>query len=126
MPVQVKVKGSFKNSYKFLMFVNKWKVEKVLDQYARKGLTALVTATPVDSGKTAASWDYTIEASLEGAAITWTNTNINNGVNVAVILQYGHGTGTGGYVEGIDYINPALRPVFEDIANELWREVTSA
>lgn len=126
MAVQVKVKGKFKNSYRFLTFVNKWKVDRVLQQYAERGLTALVTATPINSGKTASSWGYTVESSLNGAAITWTNTNINDGVNIAVILQYGHGTGTGGYVQGVDYINPALVPVFEEIANELWREVTTA
>ena len=95
-----------------------------LDKYGRQGVEALRAATPVDSGKTAASWDYEIERSDGVTKIIWTNSNINDGVNIALILQYGHGTGTGGYVVGRDYINPAIRPVFDKIANEAWKEVT--
>lgn len=126
MQVKVTVKGNFKKSYKFLGFVRQWKVDRALTKFAQKGVDALQAATPVDSGETASAWGYEIETSGSGAKITWTNSNINDGVNIAVILQYGHGTGTGGYVEGRDYINPALAPVFDEIADELWKEVTTA
>ena len=98
----------------------------LLEQYGQAGAEALASATPVDSGKTAASWGYEIEETPGGVSIYWTNSNIQDGVNIAVILQFGHGTGTGGYVRGIDYINPALRPIFEQIADKAWKEVTSA
>ena len=126
--VQVKIssKGSFKNTYKFLKFLSDWKIEQSLKKYAQKGVDALSAATPVDSGKTADSWGYEIEVSKGSAKIHWTNTNTNDGVNIAVILQFGHGTGTGGYVEGRDYINPAIQPVFDEIADALWKEVTTA
>lgn len=88
------------------------------------GVDALSAATPVDTGKTAASWGYVITRTSDTATITWTNSNVNNGVPIALILQYGHGTGTGGYVKGRDYIKPAIRPVFDELANELWKEVT--
>ena len=126
--VQVKIssKGSFKNTYKFLKFLSDWKIEQSLKKYAQKGVDALSAATPVDSGKTADSWGYEIEVSKGSAKIHWTNTNTNDGVNIAVILQFGHGTGTGGYVEGRDYINPAIQPIFDEIADALWKEVTTA
>lgn len=103
-----------------------FEVKQILERYAQMGVSALASATPVDSGQTASCWGYEIEVSGEDATIYWTNTNQNKGVYIAVILQYGHGTGTGGYVQGRDYINPAIRPVFEKIAEEAWREVTSA
>ncbi|MEG1523832.1 MAG: HK97 gp10 family phage protein [Clostridia bacterium] len=95
-----------------------------LDKYGREGVAALSSATPVDSGKTASSWGYQIENGRESAKIVFTNSNVNKGVPIAIILQYGHGTGTGGYVAGRDYINPAVQPIFEKIAEEAWREVT--
>lgn len=97
----------------------------VLDKYGREGVAALAAATPKDTGKTAASWTYEIERQNGSVALVFKNTNVNKGVNIAVILQNGHGTGTGGWVQGIDYINPALRPIFDKIANEAWKEVTS-
>ena len=96
----------------------------ILDKYGREGVEALSAATPVDSGKTASSWKYDIEHSSRGASISFSNTNINKGVNIAIILQYGHGTRNGGYVQGRDYINPAIQPVFDRIVNEAWKEVT--
>lgn len=126
MQVKISSKGSFKNTYKFLKFLSDWKIEQSLKKYAQKGVDALSAATPVDSGKTADSWGYEIEVSKGSAKIHWTNTNINEGVNIAVILQFGHGTGTGGYVEGRDYINPAIQPIFDEIADALWKEVTTA
>lgn len=95
-----------------------------LDKYGKQGVSALSSATPVDTGKTANSWYYEIEYAKDSVTITFNNSNIQNGVPIAVILQYGHGTGTGGWVQGRDYINPAIRPVFDNIAKEAWEEVT--
>lgn len=97
----------------------------VLDKYGRAGVDALSSATPVDSGETASSWGYEIEHSAGSSRIIFTNSHINKGVPIAIILQYGHGTGTGGYVEGRDYINPAIQPVFDNLVKEAWKEVTS-
>ena len=94
-----------------------------LDRYGRAGVQALQSATPLDSGKTADSWDYNIIRKNGSVTIEWVNTNVVDGVNIAVILQYGHGTGTGGYVQGRDYINPAIQPVFDEIADKAWKEV---
>ena len=95
-----------------------------LDKYGREGVSALESATPVDSGLTASSWGYKIEHKNGSATISFYNTNIQNGVPIAVILQYGHGTRNGGWVQGRDYINPAIQPIFDKIANDAWREVT--
>lgn len=96
----------------------------VLDKYGREGVTALASATPVDSGLTASSWSYEIENKNGSIKIQFNNSNIQNGIPIAIILQYGHGTGSGGWVEGKDYINPAIQPIFDRIADEAWREVT--
>lgn len=95
-----------------------------LDKYGREGVAALASATPVDSGLTAASWSYEITNRNGSATISFKNSNIQNGVSIAIILQYGHGTRNGGWVQGRDYINPAIQPIFDRIANEAWREVT--
>ena len=95
-----------------------------LDKYGRQGVAALASATPVDTGATANSWYYEVTNQNGSAAITFYNSNIQNGVPIAIILQYGHGTGTGGYVQGRDYINPAIQPIFDKLANDAWREVT--
>lgn len=95
-----------------------------LDKYGREGVAALESATPVDTGITASSWYYKVEHKDGSATISFYNSNIQNGVPIAIILQYGHGTGTGGWVEGRDYINPAIRPIFDKIAESAWREVT--
>ena len=95
----------------------------MLDKYGKLGVDALKSATPTETGKTAESWSYEIKNNGSSAVISFLNTNINKGVNIAIILQYGHGTGTGGYVEGRDYINPAIQPVFDALANEAWKEV---
>lgn len=99
------------------------KLDKILRRYAEQGVSALRSATPTDSGLTANSWSYTIESGKNTSTIHWTNSNINKGVNIAVILQYGHGTRNGGYVAGRDYINPAMRPVFDKMAESAWMEV---
>lgn len=96
-----------------------------LDKYGDKGVSALKSFTPKDTGHTADSWYYEIERKKDSAYIYWKNSNINDGVNIAIILQYGHGTGTGGYVQGTDYINPALRDIFDQIAEEAWEELTN-
>lgn len=95
-----------------------------LDKYGQEGVDALSSATPVDSGLTASSWYYKIENKNGSATISFYNSNVNNGVPIAIILQYGHGTNNGGWVEGRDYINPAILPIFEKIANDAWEEVT--
>lgn len=124
--IRITSKGDFNRTFKFLKKMQTFEVKQILERYAQMGVSALASATPVDSGQTANCWGYEIEVSGEDATIYWTNTNQNKGVYIAVILQYGHGTGTGGYVQGRDYINPAIRPVFDKIAEEAWREVTSA
>lgn len=95
-----------------------------LDKYGREGVAALASATPVESGETASSWYYEIKNQNGSATISFCNSHVHDGVPIAIILQYGHGTGTGGWVEGRDYINPAIRPIFDRIANDAWREVT--
>lgn len=124
--ISLRAFGDFENTRKFFQSVSSGKQFDPLNKYGEIGVTALAGATPIDSGKTASSWDYEIERENEKVTIVWTNSNINKNVNIAVILQYGHGTNNGGYVQGIDYINPALRPVFEDIANAVWEEVKRA
>ena len=95
-----------------------------LDKYGREGVAALESATPIDTGETAKSWYYKITNANGSATISFYNSNIQNGCNIAIILQYGHGTKNGGWVEGRDYINPAIQPIFDEIANNAWREVT--
>lgn len=118
-------KGDFSKTEKFLNTVLKHRYLNVLERYGKEGVRALAAATPKDSGETAASWNYEIDHNRKETAIVFTNSNIQNGVNIAIILQYGHGTGTGGYVAGKDYINPALRPVFDQMADDVWKEVTN-
>lgn len=96
----------------------------MLDKYGREGVAALSSATPIDSGQTSSSWYYKIERTNGGASLNFLNSNINKGVPIAIILQFGHGTGTGGWVQGRDYINPAIQPIFDRIAEEAWKEVT--
>lgn len=126
MAITMRSKGSFKKTRRFLSFISEWELEKSLRKYAVKGVRALSAATPKDTGKTADSWDYELDIKKGFAGIYWTNRNVHDGVNIAVILQYGHGTGNGGYVAGRDYINPAIRPIFDEIADDLWNEVTNA
>ena len=116
-------KGDFSKTKKFLESISHKDYLKGLEKYAKKGVEALRDSTPYDSGKTAASWGYEINDNNGSFSIVWTNDNINDGVNIAVILQYGHGTGTGGYVVGRDYINPAIQPIFDEIAESAWKEV---
>lgn len=119
-----KVSGSYRKTTAFLSKAEKLKIDDILKRGGAKGIVALQAYTPVDSGLAASSWNYIIEKGSGGLKITWTNSDIETGFPVAVMIQYGHGTGTGGYVQGIDYINPAMKPVFQQIADEVWKEVT--
>ena len=119
-----KSKGSFEKTKGFFKKASDKRIYKSLEQYGEEGVAALAAATPVDTGKTASSWSYEIRQTKSSTSITWKNSNIVDGVPIAIILQYGHGTATGGYVQGVDYINPALRPIFERIADTIWKEVT--
>lgn len=118
------VKGSFKKTETFLNRAKRGAFYRHLHKYGKQGVAALSAATPVDSGLTAQSWDYEINSTRDTVEIVWTNSNVvDEWAVVAILIQYGHGTRNGGYVQGIDYINPAMRPVFEDIANAIWEEV---
>lgn len=119
-------KGDFSKTTRFLERAGKTVRSGVLDKYGREGVAALASATPTDSGETANSWRYEITDSDGMAVISFLNSHVNDGVNIAIILQYGHGTGTGGWVEGRDYINPAIQPVFDNAAKAAWKEVTSS
>lgn len=117
-------KGDFSKTTNFLSKLKQKVNVDTLDRYGRQGVAALSSATPVDTGLTANSWYYKIERDVNSVKIVFCNSNIQNRIPIAVILQYGHGTGSGGWVEGRDYINPAIQPVFDKIANDAWREVT--
>lgn len=124
--IKFRHRGDLSKTSRYLKRVSKSTYLNVLDKYAREGVAALASATPVESGRTASSWYYEISIESGSATITFHNSNIQNGVPIAIILQYGHGTGTGGWVEGRDYINPAIQPIFDKIANDAWREVTKS
>lgn len=118
-------KGDFSKTLKYFGNLEKAVKMSDLDQYGRRGVTALASATPKDTGKTANSWRYEIKRSRDSVSINFYNSNIQNGVPIAIILQYGHGTRNGGWVQGRDYINPAIQPIFDEITNSAWKEVTS-
>ena len=117
-------KGDFSKLTRFLERAKETVRLGDLDTYGRQGVAALSSATPIDSGLTAESWYYEIENKKGSATITFYNSNVQNGVPIAIVLQYGHGTRNGGWVQGRDYINPAIQPIFDEIVNEAWREVT--
>lgn len=116
--------GSFNKTEQFLKKANKASKTIDLTKYGEKGVAALQAATPTRTGKTASSWYYKIEKSGSTITLSFLNSNVNQGVPIAIILQYGHGTNNGGWVQGRDYINPALRPVFDEMAEAIWKEVT--
>ena len=122
--IRFRHKGDFSNLTRFLERAKNGAHIGALDKYGREGVAALASATPVDTGQTASSWYYEIENKNGIAKISFNNSNIQNGVPIAIILQYGHGTGTGGWVQGRDYINPAIQPIFDKIVSDAWREVT--
>ena len=119
-------RGDFLKTERFLRNANKKINSFNFDKYGQMGVAALAANTPVDSGKTASSWSYEVIRASEAIRVVWKNSNINKGVPIAIILQYGHGTRNGGYVQGRDYINPALQPIFDEMAKEMWKEVRSA
>ena len=125
MPIVFTQKGDFKKTFKFLFKLQNREFLQKIDQYGQMGVEALANATPKRSGKTAESWTYEIHYTGSSVEIVWINTNENKGRNIAVLIQYGHGTRNGGYVQGIDFINPAMAPVFEEIADNVWQEVIS-
>lgn len=122
--ISFRQKGDFSKLTSFLEKAKEAVKVGDLDRYGQEGVAALASATPKDSGLTANSWYYEIEHGNESVSISFHNKNIQNGVPIAIILQYGHGTGTGGWVQGRDYINPTIRPLFDKIANNAWKEVT--
>ena len=122
--IRFKHKGDFSKASKYFEKVKAAARLNILEEYGRKGVAALASATPVDSGLTANSWYYEINTKQGSSSINFNNSNVQNGVPIAIIIQYGHGTGTGGWVQGRDYINPAIQPIFDDLANKAWREVT--
>lgn len=124
--ISIKQRGDFKKTEQFLKKSLGRNYLSVLEKYAKQGVSALSAATPVKTGLTASSWGYEIIQNKGSISIVWKNSNVQNGVNIALILQYGHGTRNGGYVKGINYINPALKPIFDKMADAAWKEVTKS
>lgn len=122
--IKVRNKGNLSKTTRFLIEASTIDYRKILNRYGVEGVNALASATPKDSGKTAASWHYRIEKRNKEYGIVFYNTNVQNGVPIAILIQYSHGTGNGGWVQGRDYINPAIQPIFDKIADMAWREVT--
>lgn len=122
--ISFRQKGDFKNLTRYLQKAEKGARIPDLERIGEKGVAALSSATPVETGLTAQSWGYVVTRTRGSAKVTFTNSNVQNGVPIAIILQYGHATHNGGWVEGRDYINPAIQPIFDELANEAWREVT--
>lgn len=120
-----KNRGSFANTQAFLKRASKDSLFSNLDAYGQRGVDALASGTPRKTGLTAASWKYRITQSKGYIHIEWYNTNQREGEEIAILIQYGHGTGTGGYIQGVDYINPAIKPIFEEISNEIWGRLTN-
>lgn len=121
--ISVSSRGGFSKTEAFLRRARDLRIQ-ILRRYGEEGVRALSLATPKDTGETASSWYYQIKEDKTSTTIEWLNRHVEDGIPIAVILQYGHGTNGGGYVEGIDYINPAMRPLFEEIANSVWKEVS--
>lgn len=123
--ITFKQKGNFKNTERFLNKASKLDYKSILNKYGEAGVTALAAATPIDSGETANSWKYDITVSNGKSTIVWSNTNIVDGVPIVILLRYGHGTANGGFVQGNDFITPIMQPMFDKIAEDAWKEVTS-
>ena len=122
--ITVRHEGSFNNIEQFFNRVLKRDYLNIIASYADKGVEALKAATPSDSGETAEAWGYIIESGNGITTVSFTNSHVNDGVNIAILLIYGHGTRNGGYVQGNDFVTPALEPVFRDLADKMWREAT--
>jgi len=123
--IEIKSSGSFQKTERFLASMKKQEQLAFLDSFGRQGVALLAAATPVDTGLTASSWTYEVVRKRSWTSIIWSNTNVEDGLPVAILLQYGHATGTGGYVQGYDYINPAIQPLFDRIADAVWEKVKS-
>lgn len=123
--IRIHHRGNFNNLERFFNKVTSRSYLNVLEKYGQMGVEALRKSTPVDTGKTADSWTFEISQTKDATSIAFLNTNVNKGVNIAIILRYGHGTGTGGFVRGRNYIDPAIQPVFDEMAEVLWKEVTT-
>lgn len=124
--IKIKHRGKFEKTTRFFNKMSRFEIYRYLKKCGEDGVKALSDATPKDSGRTSESWSYDIRRNGDSYTIEWSNSNVNRGVNVAIILQYGHGTRNGGYVKGINYINPALKPIFDKLADEVWKEVKGA
>ena len=122
--ISFKSKGAFNKTQSFLEKAKRLEIQSVLERYGSVGVSALSSATPVESGATASAWYYEVSIKRGAYTITFFNSNVNKGVPIAIILQYGHGTRNGGWVNGRDYINPSIQPVFDEIVEEAWKEVT--
>ena len=122
--ITYRTKGDITKTETFLKRLMKQDLKSILNKYGQLGVEALSKATPVDTGKTAASWDYEVTIAPGSATLTWTNSNTNQGIPIALLIQYGHGTPTGGYVPGQDYIKPAIRPIMDELTKALWKEVS--
>lgn len=123
--ISIRHKGDYAKLTRYLEKLKSTARVSILDKYGKAGVEALSSATPVDTGLTAKSWYYKVESNKNSAAIKFCNSNVQNGIPIAIILQYGHGTGNGGWVEGRDYINPSIQPIFDKIVDDVWKEVTS-
>jgi hypothetical protein len=122
--VVIKHKGNFNNTEKFFKNMSKLNIRRFLESYGQEGVKALASATPVDTGKTADSWGYEVVINKNSYSLVWTNSNVVDGVPIAIVLQYGHGTRNGGFVQGRDYINPAIQPIFDKISEKIRDEVS--
>jgi hypothetical protein len=122
--VSFKHRGNFNNAERFLRRNKRLDLQKILNYYGLKGVEALKEATPQDTGATSEAWGFTTSSSRKASIISWTNSNVQDGVPIVILLHYGHATATGGYVQGREYINSAIRPIFDQIADAAWREVT--
>lgn len=126
MPISIRHKGDFSKTTSFLMKMSKRQLMKRLGEYGQLGINALKAATPVRTGKTASSWSYEIHQNGSNVSLVWTNSNKSKGVPIVFYIQYGHGTRSGRYIQGYDFINPAIQPIFDQIKKDIWEEVTSA
>lgn len=122
--ITIESQGEWKLTRNWFDRMTKLDLALIMNQFGKEGVSALAAATPSRSGLTSKSWNYEVTRKGNNWKITWTNSNVNKGANIAVLIQYGHGTRNGGYVVGRDYINPAIRPVFDKIAKKAWKEVT--
>lgn len=123
--ITIKQTGDWKKTEEFLKKAKNLQIRSILEKFGSAGISALSKSTPMDSGLTASSWEYVINVTQTGYSIEWRNNNVVNGVNIALLIQYGHGTGTGGYVPPRDYINPAIKPIMDQLAEDIWKEVSS-